>query len=80
MKKFKKIFLIIIILILILIIAAMSYVIYNMSPVNNDDKTYKEVIVSSGMGRREIADLLYEEKIIKNADFFYHYMKIKKQI
>ena len=78
MKKFKKIFLIIIILILILIIAAMSYVIYNMSPVNNDDKTYKEVIVSSGMGRREIADLLYEEKIIKNADFFYHYMKIKK--
>ena len=78
MSKFKKIIAIIVIIILLIIIFALSFCLYNLSPVDSHDETYKEIVIEPGMGRKEIANLLEEKGIVKNGDFFYYYMRFKK--
>ena len=78
MSKIKKGLLVVFFIILIAVIAFLSYVFINIMPVNKSDKSFKTVVIESGMSRGEIAEKLEEEGIIRNSKIFYYYVKLKK--
>lgn len=76
MKIQVKLSVIIILLVLTFGLCSYSYYQYQLGPVSNDDKIIKVAVPVAASGTK-IADLLIENKLIKNKFFFKVYLKLK---
>jgi UPF0755 protein len=82
-KKLLKIFVIIIIVIIVLLgisaIVLKNWYDTNLKPVNSESNSETiQIEITSGMGKSAIADLLEENKVIKNATVFKIYLKLNE--
>lgn len=67
-------------LVLLLVITSLSgyfYIKSSLMAINPEQTTTQEVTIPIGSSSRDIANILYEKHLIKNADIFKIYMKLK---
>lgn len=77
-KKFKRLLLIIVIILIITFFLSFLFIFINTRPVSsNSDK--KEILIPSGSSLYDIANILKENDIIRNENFFVYYLKLKKE-
>src|SRR5690625_7874898 len=70
---------IIILIILILLFAGYLYISSGLKPVNKDDTSKVKVEVPLGSSTSNIAELLEDKNLIKNANIFNVYVKVKNE-
>jgi len=76
MKVVRNIFIVLIIIIGIVSISVGVFFANNLAPIDkNSDKTVS-VVIPSGASTKQIGNILKEEGLIKNADFFYLYARL----
>lgn len=78
MKKLRNIAMILFFSIAILLTVFCCLYNYNLTPVDKNDDTKIEIIITSGTSVKQIGKLLEEKDLIKNSNFFYMYCKIYK--
>ena len=78
MKKLRNIAMILFFSIAILLTVFCCLYNYNLTPVDKNDDTKIEILITPGTSVKQIGKLLEEKDLIKNANFFYMYCKIYK--
>lgn len=74
--KIKSVLIAVAILILLIVSIMVGFYYYNLTPVDKKSNEWQDVVISSGISRKDIAKLLKDKKLIRSDKVFMIYIKL----